>query len=605
MAGQTVITYGRVKFYHCSTRRFEQVEIRDPSGADTLYTQYTVSIEGFTHGKGNVTGIRSEPIEPSAPEQFVVAGQVLALPRQDFEMRMGASEAGTAGVVLLAAKTADPAGQILNDRDVNNGPRCTSFRTTHVVADELFQVEATFEICLPNCVRNNSNLSRVLSNKWSVTDSINADRYTTRVYAGRLRINSGTVNPNSFRGLVVPTLVPGMKREEMIFEATADGLWLNYTITDKEAPFAAPAPATSWDIFHTEHSGDALKASGEISITLTADRYVNKKQLIALGLKILNDKLRGIRNAGDIEANRQQPQHVVDHIAVSDFISDSSPARVTITARVTHVLNGQQEGFDQNIIFQGRKLGALIDNRLITGYDPRFSRDGRPGETPQLEGPVPLVGAFVTYLQHACSPDGHDICSGDTLLLSPPVAECPGPNIEVRVVPELTDVTAPYHHESNQEGFYTAYQGESRYETPEHRAAMPIADDGGGSSGGGGGGERDTVAIVRLAPASTNRILRMSAARVGKEPELPEAVDEYQEGPTRYVLMRRVILPRIPTRTSDGHRLYAVDAEYHYAATRPAKARDRLRIGVNPWETGPQYLTTERLVGTYTEEEKS
>src|ERR1700685_2266752 len=177
------------------------------------------------------------------------------------------------------------------DVDLNNGPKSRVISITHVSADEVLRCQVEFEICQLECVRDipdglsnqQTNLApAVLSNRWSVNDSIDKNFMTTRTYTGRLRLASLGVDPNDFRSWIVPSVYPGFHRERMDFAITTDGLNVDYTVGDKEIVFSAPAPATTWKFSHTETTGDGKSIVGELSITLGGDRTVSRTLLIAM-----------------------------------------------------------------------------------------------------------------------------------------------------------------------------------------------------------------------------------------------------------------------------------------------------------------------------------
>ena len=192
-SGQTVVEYNNVRIFQCATLRFEQQEMQDPTHTDTMYHRFTVTVAGMVHGK-SVTDFA-----PKVDPVFVGGGAAfnedffrtrLSVPRKDFLMLVGADANGNPGDILLLAKPADFNGQVDSERDVCNGPRCTSINVRRIVSNEIFGVEATFEVCLPVCedLTNNGEAGRVLSNRWSVTDSVDENFYTTRTWRGRLRL---------------------------------------------------------------------------------------------------------------------------------------------------------------------------------------------------------------------------------------------------------------------------------------------------------------------------------------------------------------------------------------------------------------------------------
>lgn len=599
-AGQTIVEYNGASIFQCQTLRFEQREERDPTGMDTLFHHFTVTVAGYAHAK-SITGPAAPYVYPAVgPDAATVTAnfrRLLSEPRKEFKMRVGCDAAGAGGVELLQASP-DQTGQLDAARDLNNGPRCTELSIRSIVANELFRIEATFEASLPLCQGTLPGEARVLSNRWSVTDAIDANRYTTRTYAGRLRVTAGTISPHSFRRMVSPMIMPGMRLESMDFDASADGLWLNYTVVHREVAYSAPEPATSWEISHTERTAfDRPIGIGELSITLTGDRDVDRRELIALGLRIVNDRLReGIT----LRVN----DHRILQLAITDYFGSEGPLRVTINASVEHIIKGGDNAVandNDKLFFAKEKLGTPIDSAVLewmANYNSNYSRNGRPGESPPTDGPVTLVGAFATYLQSICE-NRHDMgCGVDTPLVSDGgIRRCTQPSVSARVSTSLPDEPPSWSSPSHAEAIYTSYRMESRYETPAHRIAMPIAKDYYGSG--------DTQAVIGLAPPTSNRVMRIYAARVGQEPSLPSPVDSYQDGENTAKLLKVVVLPTVPERGPDGHQLFEAHAEYHYALTQPLKTNSLPRVGVNPWEVGPVYRSSPSLVGAYSEDTKA
>ena len=67
----------------------------------------------------------------------------------------------------------------------------------------------------------------------------------------------------------------------MTFDSGADMLSLRYTIVDKEITVGPPAPATSFDMTHTDSVGTSKPlVHTNLDITLTGDRNANRKTLV-------------------------------------------------------------------------------------------------------------------------------------------------------------------------------------------------------------------------------------------------------------------------------------------------------------------------------------
>jgi hypothetical protein len=237
------------------------------------------------------------------------------------------------------------------------------------------------------------------------------------------------------------------------------------------------------------------------------------------------------------------------------------------------------------------------------GYDRNRSRDGKIGDRPATAGPITLTGAFVTYLQSACS-NQHDIGQNqDTSLVTREARVNDGPAISGTIVPSLPDRVPDYVDPSHAAAVYIEYRMESKYSTSMHKVALPVADDP-GARYRNSADQPDSLKIVKLSPATTLRTLRIRASRIGQEPELPEPVETYRDGDNIAHLMGWTPLPAVPTRTADGKQVFTVDAEYHYALTRAVTAKQALRVGVAPWDRLGLQKTTQRMLATYSEDSR-
>ena len=299
--GQTIVRYGNVMLYHCITRRIEQCPVWDSAGVSLKCWKFVVIVTGYLNGlPGEVS--YSIPQVAGAANTHMAARWRLA-PRQFFQMAIGcAADTPVSGTVILQANPLEGvdvstlASTGLTGFDVDDGPRCLQFDVTQVSGNNVFRVEAAFEIHRVQCTDSDGaggNNSGVLAHRWACADSIDVNQRTTRTYHGILEIASSVWSPHWFRSLVVPPIQNGMRRDQMEFVATEDGKKLQYTITDVDVAIAAPYPARTWSIDHTITSlnGDSLKVTEQIAVTLTGDHNVDKTQLITLGLYIISAKL--------------------------------------------------------------------------------------------------------------------------------------------------------------------------------------------------------------------------------------------------------------------------------------------------------------------------
>lgn len=595
-AGYTQLTYNGISIEHCVTKRFAQEPVFDPSDTDLLYYKFMVRVQGFVHGhtdwQGGVGITGASGLTQDAASYERSMRYRLAENRQEFEMRMGVS-ANSAGTVILAAKPV-PSGassRIMAGFDLNNGPRCKVIEITHVTGNEIFKIEAEFEVCILECDAEGGvpNGTGVLSNRWSCIDEIDQNFFTTRTYEGLLRTFSNQINPNSFRAYVVPPLQPGLRRERMSFSVTEDGLNLRYSIIDREVAFSAPYPATNWVYRYTETLANEMVSNGELSITLEGDRNVDKKELVKIAAGMINARLLGFGRPVANAADDLQAQSFVEFLSFTDESGSSNVNRITANARVMR--KHEQVKREQ---FVGARMGRPIDaddfNNVVANYDANLSRDGRAGEIPEIEGPIEMAGAFAAYLQRPCSTKhrisetgftpGVTGISGDEEAAQGGV----GPTLSARVVSSEQDLPAEYLSQSHVQAIYTFWKVNTNIRIASGKVALPIARSSRDSLRSSDDSNRDTVAVIGLHSPIATRVVRLSGERVGKFPQLPEARTFKDQNGITHHLMDTNVTPSTVTRTPDGKPYFRVDAEYHFTMSRPPKLNERVEIGENPWD---------------------
>lgn len=463
--------------------------------------------------------------------------------------------------------------------DLNNGPRCLQFDIISVRANELFEVRATFEVCKLECEsgdgRAEVNKSGVLSNRWSVVDYIDNNKMTDRTISGRLRVTTPLLSPHHFRGWVVPTLQAGFRRDSVEFTVTEDGLWLQYTIVDKEIAYAAPYPATSWELEHIEKSDTALTMEASVNVVLTGDRDVPRRELFAIAMAIVKAKLYSGFNG----------KPVTEQISMVDNYGDSNNS-VGISC---HTLRPRQD--DQVLGVGVTKVGIPITAAdlaltLAAAYDRNVSGGPFVGNGTFTEGPLPLLGAFHAYLQSPCD-ETHEFSNSTPPTYGSSPTIVPAYSLSGTIVGSLPSAPTAGISYTHQQNLYTNWQMESIYEENTMRVQVPVAGSAIYSPASG-----SNSVVVSLGGGITKRIIRCKGTRIGKPPEMPKAVDDYTVAGTsgKAKLLETKWRPHTPTNTVDGQRVYTIEAEYVYAI--PSRLWDTaggvinpISVGYNPWET--------------------
>lgn len=586
----TVVTYGPVTFSNVLTRRFRQEPVFDSGGQNVQYTRFSVHIVGHVHAIAATKGsqIESTYTDPmNLPDGRASASHKwirwnLMQPRQQFVFISSNDTLLQAGPASGAVPAPPPSSTQYNQIDLNNGPRCLGFEIVQIIRNNVFRVEAEFEICLTECNNSlqNTNTSSVLSHCWSCTDDIDRNFYTRRTFSGTLRMATALLNPHSFRNVVLPPVQPGMRRDSMQFVAADDGVTLQYTITDQEVAFAPPKPATSWRLSHTESINREESSIGSyvsVDVTLAGDRDTDKNELIALAAAIIDAKVTG-------QAPRRS-RIFLNYSITNETGDDGSTIHASARARRTH---RKQEPAIAGVAIERLKplnAGDLIAVAGIVGqYDPTLSRGARPGENLESHGPISLIAAFSTYLQSACG-NQHELFR--TPLAGEPGTAVAGPTVQVEAytTDDLPgDTSVDWTTQDASDNVYTYYAVDSTYERAGMKIQLPIAQGSQSTGSLGGGTTGATSAFVSLAATQTQRVVRMEAERVGAPPSLPAPAEYWQENGINYYLLDSKIQVGAPERGPDGEYVFRERREYVYGTDYDPlqpNGNSQLRIGTN------------------------
>ena len=543
MSDKTIVQYNGITLHNVLTRSFSQEAVYDDSHTDLLYQKFTIRVVAYVHGLSNSTTVRTEPISPNAsavPTHILIRHKLME-PRGDFRFTVG-------GLDLLIDDSPS---------DRNNGPKPLRCDITHLAGSGVFRVEFEIEICKLECAYD-QNSAGVLSNRWSVDDEINADWYIRRTVRGRLRLARADLNPQAFRGWVVPPLLNGFRRESMTFTSTPDGLNLDYIIADQQIHASSPSPATTWEATHTESTGDGVTCFGEINVTLHGPAGADKKVLIQLAAQIMEAKL------GVAKDNFESKKYMLEQAAIVDHLHENS---IEFRARVKRA-----EGSDFFGII-GEELGKPL---ALQNYNPHKS------PVPASAAMASPAGLFACYLQSPCN-DQHRIQQATATANT----GIDGDRTETAItyytgdLPSTHSTQYTYEHRTN---LYTHYRIFSKYVVNQNKLQLPIAAGSSNLSDG------PSAVFVRLAPATAKRIIDLEADRVGDWPGVI-AFQDYEDGALgRAHLLKHSLDTEPPQITADGiTRMYVVKAHYEFGLER-APAPGQMKSLALPWQlvaTGP------------------
>lgn len=653
--GYTTTRYGNVTIYRCTTQRYIQEPVFDTSGTDLLYQKHTITVTGFLSGNQagtigssgatfqyNLTsdGTGVNPQGLANVRHLQIRRQLP--PRQPFSITVGDPVGdGTGGFVWLSALPAptnmipNVTGQIsfsgnlsLSNLDLNNGPICTSFVVTRVTGNEMFEVEATFEICKIECDINGNvpnNNSGILNNRWSCNDSYDALLRTTRTYAGELVLASNNLIAQQYRWIVVPPLMPMFRRDGMSFFVSEDGLHLSWTCTDTEIAQAAPYPARRWEVSHKLYGNNGIMGVSSVRVQLWGDSNVNKADLIEAGLYAVTSKMFGYTPPQINDPAFAPPdspgfwsQFLVEDFELEDSSVDENS--IIISMRVRKTLGGNQ-AILATVADVAQKFGVPFkpadfttsaytrDNRLA--YDRSLSWGAFPGDkTPYQSPAASIVGIFATYLQTPCNDLHATFLQGQgagSSIDNRSASDLNGLPYTPNAIPYTATIRAsnapviiqnPYASASHKKNAYVLWQTDNIYRTRTTRVQMPISRSNLSAPGPNtivNPGYSPSSAIVKLAGFQTVRRVRVKAMRIGAEPEFPSPDDASSfpdfPGPPgttggsgtptalTQTFLRQKIRIGTPTLSPFGQKLYRAEAEYVFGLSRAPNPGEQLAIG--------------------------
>jgi hypothetical protein len=347
---------------------------------------------------------------------------------------------------------------------------------------------------------------------------------------------------------------------------------LDYQIVDKEIAFSAPAPATNWSLRVTERRDLSQSPAWhtDIDVMLKGDRYVDKKKLIAIASAICDAKFGG--------GNRGANNYLVQSISISDEYSQTENL-IRLNATAMRLDNNGPAIKGVQAKWLGKPIDAADLAAVVNAYDSRISRDLRAGDKLEIQGAIPAVGAFVTYLQSPCSSQ-HSIGTAVQTGSQPDPTTTSLPTVTAVTVTELPDDGSLNNYDpTNYTNAYTYWQLDSQYYTTQNRAHCPLGTQSSSS------GSQNTSVVVDLAPAMTKRVIRVLAERIGVMPTLPAPTDSFpDENGIENVLLENNLVATCPPLSPDAKQVYRVTGEITYALLQAITNTSQLRLGYNAWE---------------------
>lgn len=602
----TQVYYNGVILNDCETQSFEQTVEYDESSTDVLFSRFRVKVASTLIGYDNPE--HPSTIAVAVDEMNVVVREVeiqarLQENRKDFWMVVRNSPASevssTLRDVTLLAATGTPEGTwdpsppggatSVKDRkpyvDCNNGPRPISVTVSQIFGGKAMRVVFEIEICrrrvatgfidptiVPSSVEPDN---RVISNRWSLSESKDENWVTTKTMEGTLRVMHSSYWPHAMRYLCIPPLLSGYRRHSQKFVSDPTDLVLKYQIEDRQQHAAAPWPIISWSGTHSEATaGNGVTQTGSVHLKVTGPLYVDKRWLIGRAGQILVSRLEGVAKTNP----ETDYKTILKELAIIDHLHEP-----TIEMRANVRYTSEEYKW---MAMRVNKMGLPLNQTLtIAGYSPKSHPVPLPydSETP--------AGIFNCYLQHPVSV-WHDMPGG----IYPGQYDVNKQKKEKRSdtkedayeypegdpLPETTDLTKDdaelYTHP------YSIYNMTNRYVTNHGYVQLPLAKPQAAPSD-------PTCAVVRMHAGICQRVIAIEAIRAGKWPTLPTLAPTLtDENGIVETLAKTEIDNSTPQMEADkASRSFAIQAVYTYILSRPPTVEEKLRAGSLPMDgTAPE-----------------
>lgn len=556
----TSVYYNGLELRNVITREFEQSPIRDESNTDILYTKFNIYVETVMNAdlltdaviNLGIVGEQSPISATSVGSLLANVAKILNQDRKPFRYVMDGVE-----VINLYPST-----------EANNGPKVFGVRLTQI-SSKTVRIRFGIECAVVQC----DQALPVISNRWSMTEDIDGNFVATRRWRGKLRLKNAVFNPQAFRGLCVPVLHKGWKREGMNFVGETNSLELAYEISDRQLLGDAPPPgAVRMSGTHVESLFfQGSKGSGNISLRLDGSPGQDKRYLIERAVQIVAAKL-------DISSTTNDKW--LKQVTITDYFGDDvNSVEVSANIERANAANGSDPA---------ALIGAMSLKTIGLPMRALNLSDYQDGVT-YVQGPyatATLAGLFACYLQTPC----------DQFHGMPQIGEQqPGredtdrsdedddngqsiANVAEGTVPP--GFAAPVNlSEQHKEAMYTHASIDSEYLIDDNRIALPIASTSDSDE------TQATMAVVRLAKRTAKRKVTCEFERIGEPPQLWDLEDFEDSNGIMNYFMKCVPTFKPPTTTGDGSVLHSVDATYWFVLSRCPTKAEQFKTGSLPWDT--------------------
>lgn len=445
--------------------------------------------------------------------------------------------------------------------DCNNGPRVRF--ELKPMGRSAIAITFHIEIAVADC---SNGLPVVLNNRWQVSDDVDDQSRTTRIWRGKLRLSNVAHNVHAFRHLLVPRLSDGFRRMYMKFHGELNGLEISYEISDRQLlGDAAPYPAVRMSGTHTESlSQDGATSIGQIHVRLDGTPGTDKLDLLQRAMQIVSSKVQADRFR-TMTGWRWLELVITDHLG-------EDVCAVEIIAKVQRAIE-TKDGTGASL-----KLGNMILDTLGRPLDLGGDYVRYRTVPPDLY-PCTTVGLFICHLQTPCN-DNHGMPQGALAVDS----EGDKPGQEEAETTQVTydpsgpqlDIEPPGLSQDHVAAMYTHARANWGYDIDEGIVPMAYGDKLPGES-------KDSMAFIRLHQPVASVTVVVAVERIGEFPKVPKKKRFTDKNGITYVPLKYRLTTQPIEYQGDGRKLHIADLTMVLGMSRAPEEGEYI-IPTLPWD---------------------
>lgn len=554
MSRGTDVIYNNVQLVNCTTRQWSQEVRWDDSNTQAVGQAFDLEFQcvvttSFLNqvlaSAGPYVGFSpSNAVGGNAPNVYDAIRNVLMEPRRDLRILMN-------GNVMLSVPSCHKLSHPL--RDIENGPKPISFNIQHVAGDQAFLITWKVRAVQSPCgARATTDATSVMSNRWDISESMDANHAVTRRIVGQMVLTTSEIPGHLYKYLVVPPLEKGFRRDEIDFEVQRDGLKCNYTVVDRQIDHAAPWPATRMSVNRTIFAKYGIQSVSQVDISLEAPPGTDRTLLISRAFQIA---YATVNVRGAIESSR--PDAVLEEAVLSEHFGDTCSLNLRMVVKDTA---------DKPFQIIKRDAGKVLKLPALRGVSYDWQGSFEPplfGSTPHGPRSAAVLATLHTYLQTPCSPRK----SVGVREPSSEKGKHKNPNATpTRITERPVDAVPTPRQQYSSDATHTVWTHSvvrTRYLRNNMRAHLPRAR---------APRQNRSPSLIQLGVPLGQKIIIIDAERVGSYPKIPSPEQIFSDNAGRddlYVMDHYVeMLP--PVLSSDGVKfVYRIKAYYLLAMPEP------------------------------------